>query len=275
MEISCQPPVASCQSYDSACFETDASRPFRIRPTGGWQLLLAVCRGRRIRLVHGDVLYPHAAVGHALQARVRLVIKVLGQVLCRRVDYGERLNVVDHLMIQAFDDVLHDLAEVLKIEEQTGLIQLGAGQRHADLVIVPVRILTLAFVVAQVMARRKRIVDRDFKHAFLSGSGGYGPDRVQWRNTLLYRATGAIPGRAILAESCGTITTATTRFAPAVLRPRLREHSGAVRTGPDERPVVVDAGFLRTHATSRHPHAEWRSHIACGECRSASPRGRG
>ena len=52
-------------------------------------------------------------------------------------------------MIQPFDHVLHDFAQVLEIKQQLEVIEIFASERDANLVIVAVRILALAFVVAQ------------------------------------------------------------------------------------------------------------------------------
>ena len=67
-------------------------------------------------------------------------------------------------MVEALDDMPHDFAQVLEVEQQSGLVQFRAGQSDTNLVVVAVRILALALVVAQVMARGKRIFDRDFEH---------------------------------------------------------------------------------------------------------------
>jgi hypothetical protein len=63
--------------------------------------------------------------------------------------------------------VTHDFAQVLEIEQQPRFIEVLASERDPHFVIVPVRILALTFVVAQVMARGKRIFYRNFKHDFL------------------------------------------------------------------------------------------------------------
>ncbi len=73
-------------------------------------------------------------------------------------------------MVEPVNDVPHHLAEVLEVKQQAGFVELGSGQRHPHLVVVPMRILALALVIPQVMARGKRIVNRDFEHAALGGS---------------------------------------------------------------------------------------------------------
>src|SRR5439155_11942786 len=39
-----------------------------------------------------------------------------------------------------------------------------AGERHPDLIVMPVRVLTLAPVIAQVVSGSKRIFNSDFEH---------------------------------------------------------------------------------------------------------------
>src|SRR5208337_2930326 len=142
--------------------------------------LSAVLSGGGIGFKHGNVFYPNAAVGYVFQTAIRLVVKILRQIFRRWIDDGERLDIVDHLMVEAFDDVLHHFAEILEIEQQSGFVEFRARERDPDLVIVPVRIFTLALVVAQVMARRKRIVNCNFEHASLCGSTRLqdGPRRI-------------------------------------------------------------------------------------------------
>ena len=77
----------------------------------------------RVGFKHRYVLHSHATVGHRLKPRVGLVIEILGQIFRRRIDHRERLNIVDHLVIEALDDVLHDLAQIFEIEQQAGLVE--------------------------------------------------------------------------------------------------------------------------------------------------------
>ena len=65
--------------------------------------------------------------------------------------------------MRSIDRAQH-LLEQLEVEQQTGLIELGAGQRHADLVVVAVRVLALAFVVAQIVAGGEICLHGNFKH---------------------------------------------------------------------------------------------------------------
>src|SRR5689334_23568492 len=68
-------------------------------------------------------------------------------------------------MIEPIDDVLHHFAQILEIEQQPGLVQVLAGQCDSYFVVVPVRVLALSLVVAQVVTRGKCVVDRYLVHA--------------------------------------------------------------------------------------------------------------
>jgi len=48
--------------------------------------------------------------------------------------------------------VLHHVFQVFEIEQQSGLVEFRAGKSHTDLVVVAVRVLALALVVAQVVS---------------------------------------------------------------------------------------------------------------------------
>ena len=67
-------------------------------------------------------------------------------------------------MVEAIDHMLHDFAQVFEIEKQHGLVELASGERHPYFVVVPVRVLTLALVVAEEVPRSKRIVDSYLVH---------------------------------------------------------------------------------------------------------------
>ena len=67
-------------------------------------------------------------------------------------------------MVEPLNHVLHHFAQVLEIQQQTRLVEFPSSQSYPDLVIVPVRVLTLALVIAQVMPGSKRIFNRDFVH---------------------------------------------------------------------------------------------------------------
>ncbi len=71
--------------------------------------------------------------------------------------------------------VAQDVLETLGAEIILGntYVQLGAGQRDPDFVIMPVRIFALALVIAQVMARGKSIVNSNFEHSFLSDQSSF------------------------------------------------------------------------------------------------------
>ena len=61
-------------------------------------------------------------------------------------------EVIEHLVVDAVDDRTHHLLQQLEIQQQPGCVQFPAPQRQADLVVVAMRILALAAVVARVMS---------------------------------------------------------------------------------------------------------------------------
>src|SRR2546427_7601490 len=140
----------------------------------GWpdhsMISLAVLRGRRICLKYGYIFHAHAPVSHLAKSTARFVVEIFCQVLRRRVQLRERLKIIDHLMIEPVNHMFQHLAQILEIEQQSGSVEFLACERHPHLVVVAMRVLTLALVVPQVMSRSKRIFDRDFEHEPLSGS---------------------------------------------------------------------------------------------------------
>ena len=52
-------------------------------------------------------------------------------------------------MVDAVDDRTHDVLQVLEVEQQPGRVELFSTQRDAHLVVVAVRVLALAFVIAR------------------------------------------------------------------------------------------------------------------------------
>src|ERR1035437_735575 len=137
---------------------------------------LLVIRGRGgVRLPDSTVLYPHAAFGHASQLLAGLVVEVPGDVFSRWIEFGERLQVVEHLVVDALDDGAHHQLELFEVEQQAGRVQRFSGEGDADLVIVAVRVLTLAVVIAEVVAGRKAGVHGDFIHEILRDPRGSVP----------------------------------------------------------------------------------------------------
>ena len=102
-----------------------------------------------------------------MQPGVGLVVEVFGQVFRRRVQDFERLEIVDHLVVEPVDYRLHDLAQVLEIEQQPGPVEFAPSQRDAHAIVMTVRVFALSFVVAQVMSCGERIFNRDFEHVSL------------------------------------------------------------------------------------------------------------
>src|SRR5438270_4504526 len=76
----------------------------------------------------------------------------------------KRFDLVDHLVIEPFDNVSHHFTQVLEIKQQPCFIEFGSRERNPDLVVVAVRIFALTLVIAQVVSRGECIFDRDFEH---------------------------------------------------------------------------------------------------------------
>ena len=72
-------------------------------------------------------------------------------------------------MVQAIDDLFHHLAQVLEIQKQTCRVEFLARKGYPDLVVVPMWVLALSLVAAQVVACGKLIFDGDFVHVALGG----------------------------------------------------------------------------------------------------------
>jgi hypothetical protein len=99
-----------------------------------------------------------------VQTAVGFVVKIFGQIFCRRVQIGERLYLINHLMIQTVDDRLHHVTQIFEIEEQTGFVEFLASEGDPNLVVVAVRILALPTVTTQVVPCGERIFDSDLEH---------------------------------------------------------------------------------------------------------------
>src|ERR1035437_3351732 len=68
------------------------------------------------------------------------------------------------MVVDASDDRTQRLLEQLEIEQKARRVEFSSGQGDTDLVVVPVRVLALALVVAKIMAGRKTSLHVDFKH---------------------------------------------------------------------------------------------------------------
>src|SRR5664280_2007466 len=69
--------------------------------------LFAIPRGGGVGLPDGDVLHPDPAIGALFQPRVGLIVEILGQVFRRRIDGGERLQLIHHLVVE----IIHHRAQ--------------------------------------------------------------------------------------------------------------------------------------------------------------------
>jgi hypothetical protein len=67
-------------------------------------------------------------------------------------------------VVEVVDDRAHDLLEELEVEEQAGFVEVFALEGNEDLVVVAVRILALATVVAEVVAGGEAGFYGYFKH---------------------------------------------------------------------------------------------------------------
>jgi hypothetical protein len=98
--------------------------------------------------------FPYARVkqclGHRLrQAPLQLLEEVLRLVLRRWLDFPERLEVVQVVVIEAVRELAQVTLDVDEIERDAGMVQLGRRKRSLDEVAVPVQPFTLALIVAQ------------------------------------------------------------------------------------------------------------------------------
>jgi len=77
-----------------------------------------------------------------------LVEEVFGEVFGGGVEGGEGVEVVNHLVIEEFDRGAEDLLEELEVEQEAGVVEGFADERHEDAVVVAVGVFALAVVVA-------------------------------------------------------------------------------------------------------------------------------
>jgi hypothetical protein len=67
-------------------------------------------------------------------------------------------------VVEVFDDGAHDLLEEFEVEEQAGLVEVFTLEGDEDLVVVAVRVLALASIVAEVVAGGEAGFYSYFKH---------------------------------------------------------------------------------------------------------------
>ena len=102
--------------------------------------------------------------GHLVKLELGLVVEVASEVFRRGVDSGEGLEVVDHLVVEVVDDGAHDLLEELEVQQKAGFVEVFALEGDEDLVVMAVRVLALATIVAEVVAGRKAGFYSYFEH---------------------------------------------------------------------------------------------------------------
>jgi hypothetical protein len=95
---------------------------------------------------------------------VGLIVEIFGNIFGRRVQRRKRLELVQHLVVDAVDDRSQHLLQKLEVEQQTAVIESRARECDAHFVIMAMRIFALSVVIAQVMPGRKACLNRDFVH---------------------------------------------------------------------------------------------------------------
>src|SRR5437868_10625974 len=128
------------------------------------RFLLEVSRGRRVCFPDCYFLDAHSSGCCFLESGASLVIEIFREIFSRWIQRGEWSNIVDHLMIEALYHRLHHLFKLLEIEQKPSIIQLAPLQGDANFVVVAMRILAFASVIAQVMSCRKTIFNSHFVH---------------------------------------------------------------------------------------------------------------
>src|ERR1700685_2388757 len=127
--------------------------------------LLVVAGEAGVGLVEGAVFYADTACGHLADLRGGLLIEVAGEVFGRGVDLGDKgLELVDHFVVEVLDGGAHDLLEELKVEQEPGWVDLLADESDKHFVVVAVRVLALATIVAKVVAGGESGFYGYFKH---------------------------------------------------------------------------------------------------------------
>ena len=104
--------------------------------------------------------------------RLVSLVKILGDVFGRGVDGGERLKIIEHLVVDAVNNGSQHVLHELEVEEQAGFVELGAGQSDANLVVMAVRVLALASVIAEIVAGGEIRLHGNFKHGCSLDSAG-------------------------------------------------------------------------------------------------------
>src|SRR5713101_4045386 len=122
-----------------------------------------VSRQARVRLPDSYLRDPRAR-RELRQQPQRFIVEVLRHVFSRGVYRSKRFQVVQELVIERLDDLAQRRLQMEEIGEQPDGIELRAFHGYPHAIVVPVRILALALVPAQCVARRKRLFHADVKH---------------------------------------------------------------------------------------------------------------
>jgi hypothetical protein len=101
---------------------------------------------------------------HFVKLEFGLLVEVAGQVFGGWIDGSERLQIVNHLMVQVLDDGTHNLFEQLEVEKEAGFVKVFAPEGDENLIVMAVRVLALAAIIAEVVAGGKTGFYSYFKH---------------------------------------------------------------------------------------------------------------
>jgi len=81
-------------------------------------------------------------------------------------------------VVDALDDRTQQILEQLEVQQQAGGVQLRPGQGDADLVVMAMRVLALALVVAEVVSGGETCLHGNFKHLLCSILCGEAPQTL-------------------------------------------------------------------------------------------------
>src|SRR3984885_8655523 len=143
--------------------------------------LLVVAGEAGVGFVEGAVFDADAAGSHVVKLRAGLLVEVFGEVFGAGVDlFIEGREVVDHEVVEVLHGGAHDLLEELEVEEHAGLVELFSDEGDEDLVVVAVRVLALAAIVAEVVAGGEAGFYGYFEHGVETSLRSFRWPRLEW-----------------------------------------------------------------------------------------------
>src|SRR5580700_8745001 len=92
------------------------------------------------------------------------IVKILCHIFSRGIDGGERLEIVDELMVETLDDAAQHLFEMGEVDQQADIVELWAFERDLNTVIVTMDVFALALVAAKGVPGGKCLFYADLKH---------------------------------------------------------------------------------------------------------------